>query len=131
MYAIMTDGSHQYRVEKGSTITVDYRDVEVGAPIEFTEVLLLRDDTETLIGQPRVVGARVIGEVVGLPRKKTVIQKFHRRKNYRRLKGHTQPFVQVKIAHILRAGESVPSASPSGASADAGASSAGNTPSPS
>lgn len=131
MYAIMTDGSHQYRVEKGATITVDYRDVKVGDQIEFKDVLLLRDDKETLIGQPRVVGARVIGEVVALPRKKTVIQKFRRRKNYRRLKGHTQPFVQVKIAHILRAGEAAASAAPSSASAEAGASSSGATPSPS
>ena len=48
--------------------------------------------------------------VNGTTKTKTVIQKFRRRKNYRRLKGHTQPFVRLKIKHILKAGEQAPAA---------------------
>jgi large subunit ribosomal protein L21 len=39
-------------------------------------------------------------------------QKFRRRKASKRLKGHTQPYVQVKIQHILKAGESIPVPAP-------------------
>jgi large subunit ribosomal protein L21 len=46
-----------------------------------------------------------VAEVTGHPSTKTVIQHFRRRKNYRRLKGHTQPYLEVRIKHIPRPGE--------------------------
>src|SRR2546421_419135 len=112
MYAIIEDGSRQYRAEPGSLLTIDYRDVQPGQALELTKVLLYQSGADTLIGRPLVEGARVLTEVVGLPTKKCVIQKFRRRKNYRRLRGHTQPFVQVKVKHILRAGEQPPPEAP-------------------
>ena len=108
MYAIVEDGSRQYRVEPNSTLVIDYRDVQPGQSLELTKVLLYQNGPDTLIGQPLVEGARVLTEVVDLPTKKTVIQKFRRRKNYRRLKGHTQPFVRVRVKHILKPGEQPP-----------------------
>ncbi len=107
MYAIIEDGSRQYRVEEGSTLTLDYRETAIGQPLELNKVLLLASGADVQIGQPLVPGARVVAEVVEFPKKKTVIQKFRRRKNYRRLKGHTQPFVRVKVTRILKAGETV------------------------
>ena len=101
MYAIFEDGSRQYRVEPNSSVVIDYRDVQPGQQVELTKVLLYQSGAETLIGKPLVEGARVIAEVTELPKKKTVIQKFRRRKNYRRLKGHTQPYVRVKIKQIV------------------------------
>ena len=71
-------------------------------------VLLLSTGSGTLIGRPLVEGARVLAEVVDFPRVKTMTQKFRRRKNYRRLKGHTQPHVRVKVTHILGSGEATP-----------------------
>ncbi len=105
MYAIFEDGSRQYRVEPNGSVVIDYRDVLPGQQVELTKVLLLNTGTETLIGQPLVEGARIIGQVMDLPTKKTVIQKFRRRKNYRRLKGHTQTYIRLKITNILQAGE--------------------------
>jgi large subunit ribosomal protein L21 len=110
MYAIFEDGSRQYRVEPDSSVVIDYRDVQPGQSLELGRVLLISTGADTLIGRPLVEGARIIAEVTDLPKTKTVIQKFRRRKNYRRLKGHTQPFVRVKIKHILKAGESAPAA---------------------
>jgi large subunit ribosomal protein L21 len=112
MYAIFEDGSRQYRVEPNSSVVIDYRDVQPGQQVELTKVLLYQSGAETLIGKPLVEGARVIAEVTELPRKKTVIQKFRRRKNYRRLKGHTQPYVRVRVKHILKAGEQPPPEAP-------------------
>ncbi len=108
MIAIFEDGSRQYRVEEGSTVNIDYRAAELGQRLELGKVLLLGDGADAVIGQPLVAGARVLAEVVDFPRVKTVTQKFRRRKNYRRLKGHTQPHVRVKVTHILKAGEATP-----------------------
>lgn len=112
MYAIIEDGSRQYRVEPNGTVTLDYRDVQPGQQLELTKVLLYQNGADTLIGRPLVEGARVLTEVVDLPKTKTVIQKFRRRKNYRRLKGHTQPYVRVRVKHILKAGEQPPPEAP-------------------
>ncbi len=112
MYAIFEDGSRQYRVEVGSSVVLDYRDTTPGQTLELNKVLLLRSGSETLIGRPLVEGAKVVAEVVELPRVKTVTGKFRRRKNYRRLKGHTQPYVRVRVKHILKAGEAVPVEAP-------------------
>lgn len=110
MYAIFEDGSHQYRVSVGDTVRLDSRDVEVGSSLELGKVLLVADGADALIGAPLVTGARVVAEVTGHPSTKTVIQHFRRRKNYRRLKGHTQPYVEVRIKHILRPGDAAPAA---------------------
>ena len=112
MYAIFEDGSRQYRVEPNGSVNIDYRDVQPGQQLELTKVLLYQNGADTLIGQPLVEGARVIAEVTELPKTKTVIQKFRRRKNYRRLKGHTQTYVRIKVKHILRPGEAVPVEAP-------------------
>ena len=101
MYAVFEDGSRQYRVQEGEVVKVDYRDVEVGASVEFNRVLLTEKDGAATIGQPLISGARVVGEVVDLPTKKTFIQHFRRRKNYRRFKGHTQPFTSVRVQQIV------------------------------
>jgi len=108
MYAIFEDGSRQYRVEEGSTVVIDYRAAEPGQRLELGKVLLLSAGADTVIGQPLVAGARVLAEVVDFPKTKTITQKFRRRKNYRRLKGHTQPYVRVKVTHILKAGDPTP-----------------------
>ena len=108
MYAIIEDGSRQYRVEAGVTVTLDFRAAEAGQRLELNKVLLLSSGADTLIGQPLVAGARVLAEVIDFPKTKTMTQKFRRRKNYRRLKGHTQPYVRVKVTHILKAGEATP-----------------------
>ena len=39
MYAIISDGSHQYKVEQGQELDVDYRDVPAGEKFKFESVL--------------------------------------------------------------------------------------------
>jgi large subunit ribosomal protein L21 len=101
MYAVFEDGARQYRVQEGDVVKVDYRDVQIGGNIEFKRVLLAQKDTDTKIGQPVIAGASVVGEVVDLPTTKVYIQHFKRRKNYRRFKGHTQPFTSVRVKQIV------------------------------
>jgi large subunit ribosomal protein L21 len=107
-YAVFEDGSRQYRVSEGEVVRVDYREVEVGEPVEFNRVVLYEKDGDTQIGRPLLEGARVMGEVVDHPSTKLYIQHFRRRKNYRRLRGHRQHYTSVMIRHILLAGQQPP-----------------------
>ena len=113
MYAVFVDGSRQYRVSEGDLVKVDYREVEEGQPVEFGRVILYKNDGEPAkIGQPVLDGARIIGELAEQTSTKTQVQHFRRRKNYRRLRGHTQPYALVKVKHILLAGQPIPEAPP-------------------
>ena len=100
MYAVFEDGSRQYRVQEGDVVNVDFREAQIGARVEFNRVLLAQLDNETKIGQPVIAGARVMAEVVDHPSIKMYIQHFRRRKNYRRMKGHRQPYTAVRISKI-------------------------------
>ncbi len=108
MYAVFEDGSHQYRVGEGDLVTVDYRDAEQGARVEFDRVLLYCAGDDRRIGQPLVAGMRVLGEVVDHPSTKLYVQHFRKRKNYRRLRGHRQHYTQVRVRHILLPGQEPP-----------------------
>ncbi len=102
MYAIFEDGSRQYHVEEGSAVTIDYRDdAKIGDTIELTKVLLVGKPGGATIGQPLVAGAKVVAEVVDFPKVKTVTQYFRRRKASKRLRGHTQPHIRVKVKQIV------------------------------
>ena len=74
----------------------------------FPRVLLFQDGNDTKIGQPVVDGMRVAGAVVDHPSTKLYIQHFRRRKNYRRLRGHRQHYLAVKVYAIVPAGQEVP-----------------------
>jgi large subunit ribosomal protein L21 len=120
MYAVFEDGSRQYRVSEGDVVRVDYRDAEVGSRVEFNRVLLYQNNQDTRIGQPTVEGARVLADVVNHPSTKLYVQHFRRRKNYRRLRGHRQPYTAVRIRHILLAGMEPPAPPPSAPEAGPG-----------
>ncbi len=101
-YAIFEDGSHQFRVSEGDTITVDRRDGEPGSELVFDKVLLIAGDGAPTIGAPLLAGARVVAKIVREFRdKKIVIQKFRRRKNMRRRNGHRQYYTSVQITSIV------------------------------
>ncbi|GBD36334.1 50S ribosomal protein L21 [bacterium HR36] len=101
MYAIFEDGSRQYRISEGDHVIVDYRPVEKGQPIVFDRVLLVQTNEGLRVGQPYVPGAQIVGEVVDHPSQKYYIQKFRRRKNYRRDKGHRQHYCEVRVNQIV------------------------------
>ncbi|MBQ1337139.1 MAG: 50S ribosomal protein L21 [Thermoguttaceae bacterium] len=106
MYAIVKDGGHQYKCEVGRKMYLELRDVEDGAKIELTDVLLLvkgeEGKEETIIGQPTVEGAKVVCEVM-TKRKgpKVVIRWFRRRKNSRKKNGHRQTYIMVEVKEII------------------------------
>ena len=101
MYAIISDGNRQYRVEEGQEVIIDYRDVKPGEKIKFENVLAVGGDGDTKLGLPLVKGATVAAEVLG-PEKgeKLVIQKLRRRKNMRRKTGCRHVYTRVRVGKI-------------------------------
>lgn len=100
MYAVFEDGSRQYRVSEGSQVEVDFREADKGATLTFERVLMYADGGSVKIGQPTVSGAKVVAEVVEQTSTKTRVMKFRRRKNYKRLRGHRQPFTRIVVRSI-------------------------------
>jgi large subunit ribosomal protein L21 len=97
VHAIIEDRGRQYLVKDGETLLIDLMDVEPGAEIVFDRVL----SVDATIGTPTVAGASVKAKVLGHERgPKLIIQKFKRRKDYRRRNGHRQNWTRVTIASI-------------------------------
>jgi large subunit ribosomal protein L21 len=101
MYAIIEDGHRQMKVEEGQELDIDYRDLQAGDEVKFERVLAFRDDNGLRIGRPTLEAAVVTAKVLSLVQgPKLVVQKFRRRKNYRRRTGHRQLHTRVVIEKI-------------------------------
>ena len=103
MYAIISDGAHQYRVEEGQVFEVQRKDLpEDAQTFEFDRVLVVGDLEEgPKIGRPLVEGAKVTAAVLGeIKGDKITVQKFRRRKNYAVKQGHRQKYLQLKVQSI-------------------------------
>ena len=100
-YAVIRTGGKQYRVTPGDVLRVERLGGEVGAPVEFTDVLLTGGDDAVRIGTPLLEGVRVRGQIVGQGRdRKILVYKKKRRKNYRRRRGHRQSITTVRVTEI-------------------------------
>lgn len=102
MYAIIAESGRQYRVEEGQELEIDYRGAATsGDKLEFNRVLAVSGDDGVRVGAPELPGARVTAEVLGVEQgKKIFVQKFRRRKTYRRRTGHRQLYTRVRIEKI-------------------------------
>jgi large subunit ribosomal protein L21 len=103
MYAIISDGTHQYRVEEGLVFDIQRKDIPAEtATIEFDRVLMIGGgDNGARIGQPTVSGASVTASVLGeIKGDKITIRKRHRRKGYELQKGHRQKYLRVRVDKI-------------------------------
>ncbi len=52
MYAIISDGGRQYKVEEGQILDIDLREASTGDQLTFDRVLAFRDDEGLKIGRP-------------------------------------------------------------------------------
>ncbi len=101
MYAVVSTGGKQYRVQEGDILRVEKILGEVGTPITFENVLLYSDGEKTSIGQPVLENISVNGHIVEQGKaKKIIVFKYKRRKRFRRKQGHRQQFTAVKIDKI-------------------------------
>jgi large subunit ribosomal protein L21 len=101
MEAVIATGGKQYRVAPGQVIAVESLPGDTGTRVEFPSVLLVNRDGDIVTDPARLRAAKVTGEVVAQSRRrKVLVVKFKRRKNYRRHHGHRQPATQVRITTI-------------------------------
>jgi len=100
-YAVISAGGKQHKVTVGEQIRVEKIVAGVGDKVTFDQVLALQTDGGLQVGRPILKGARVVGRVVAQDKsKKVIIFKKKRRKQYRRTRGHRQPFTAVVVEEI-------------------------------
>ena len=106
MYAVVTTGGKQYRVEAGSELVIERLAEEAGTSVTFDRVLLIGDGEAITIGTPTVDGASVSGTVLREELgPKLIIFKFKQKATYRRTRGHRQHLVRVRIDEINASGK--------------------------
>lgn len=101
MFAVIKAKGYQYVVSKGDKVVIPARIADVGETIEFSDVLMIKDNGNISLGKPFIKGASVHAKVIKtgkLPKK--IVYKFRRRKKYRRKAGHKQDFCEIEIIAI-------------------------------
>ena len=101
MYAVVSSGGKQYRIEEGETLRVEKIAGAPGTAVTFDKILLVSDGENLTVGRPTVENALVQGHIVEQARaRKIIVFKFKRRKRFRRKQGHRQPYTAVRIDSI-------------------------------
>ncbi len=107
MYAIIEQGSKQYRVSEGDLVDIDLADVASEAEkLTLEKVLLVSDGKDVKIGTPYVEGAGVVASFQPTAAESIVKGEklypthLRRRKNSRRRIGHRQRYMRVLIEKI-------------------------------
>lgn len=102
MYAVIRAGGKQYRVAPGDVLRMETHSAHEGK-IEFNDVLAVSPEQGQIT---RPSGASVTGEVLGEGRgKKVLVFHYKRKKQYKKLQGHRQPFTSVRIIEIAFDGQ--------------------------
>jgi large subunit ribosomal protein L21 len=101
MYAVIRAGGKQYRVAPGDVVKIEKTGGD--GNVDFDVLAVSGEDGKIGIQKD----AEVVGEVLGEGRAdKILVFHFKRKKQYKKLAGHRQPFTQVRIAKISFGGKS-------------------------
>jgi len=105
MYAVIATGGKQYKVSEGDVLRIEKIGGNVGDPVELDKVLMVADGDEVTIGRPVVDDAKVNASIVEQGKaKKVLVFKYKRRKRFRKMQGHRQPFTAIRIEGIATSG---------------------------
>ncbi|HXZ40549.1 MAG TPA: 50S ribosomal protein L21 [Terriglobales bacterium] len=104
MYAVIRSGGKQYRVAPGDVIRIETQGTGTHGRIEFGDILAVSaGDGQIGTAKP---DTHVIGEVVEQGRgDKILVFHYKRKKQYKKLRGHRQPFTAVRITEIAFDGQ--------------------------
>jgi len=104
MYAVIRTGGKQYLVSLGEKLKIETTAHENGN-IEFSDILAVSGEEGKF--ESDLTGAKVLASVVAHGRgEKILVFKLKRKKQYKKMQGHRQNFVEVKINEILVNGKS-------------------------
>jgi|GEM_PF-116896 len=104
MYAVIRTGGKQYLVSPGEKLKIE-RTAHTDGAIEFSDVIACSSEAGKF--ESDLSGVKVTGTVLGEGRfDKILVFKLKRKKQYKKMQGHRQGFVEVKINEILVNGKS-------------------------
>jgi large subunit ribosomal protein L21 len=104
MYAVIRTGGKQYLVSPGEQLKIETTAHKDGQ-LEFSDVLAVSGEEGKF--ESDLTGAKVLASVVNEGRgDKILVFKLKRKKQYKKMQGHRQNFVEVKIDEILANGKS-------------------------
>jgi large subunit ribosomal protein L21 len=100
-FAVIPAGGKQYVVHEGDELDIEKIDAEEGEEVEFEAVLMTGEADDVEVGDPEVGDVKVVGEVIEHGKgEKIEVMKFKRKKNYKRVRGHRQPYTTIEITSI-------------------------------
>jgi large subunit ribosomal protein L21 len=112
MYAVIRTGGKQYRVAPGDVIRVETQAPGSDGKIEFNDILAVSGG-DGQIGRAQSE-ARVVGQVVEQGRAdKVLVFHYKRKKQYKKIAGHRQPFSAIRITEVAFDGQSFTAPEPS------------------
>ena len=104
MYAVIRAGGKQYRVAPGDIVKIEKLPAAQGDTVEFNDVLAVSGQEGTIgPGQGAIVSGQVMEGGRG---DKVLVFHFKRKKQYKKIFGHRQPFTSVRITEIAFDGQS-------------------------
>jgi large subunit ribosomal protein L21 len=102
-FAVIFTGGKQYKVAVGDILKIEKLegDFKLGDKVIFDKVLLVDNGTDTTIGTPYIINAKVESLFQKLGKAKTVnVVKYKQKSRYLKKNGHRQPYIEVKISSI-------------------------------
>jgi large subunit ribosomal protein L21 len=104
MYAVIRAGGKQYRVAPGDVLRLETQAAASNGTVEFNDVLAV-SASEGQIVRPES-NAVVTGEILSQDRaKKVLVFHYKKKKQYKKIAGHRQPFSSVRITEIAFNGQ--------------------------
>ncbi len=101
MYAIVSTGGKQYKVEPGKYFKAEKVNANVGDTVELDCLLVCDDNGKITTGTPVVSGVKAKAEVLEQGKEdKIVVFKYKAKKNERKRQGHRQPYTKLKVVSI-------------------------------
>jgi len=102
MYAILETGGKQFKVQEGEVFKVEKLHAAEGETVEITKVLALVKEDGILVGKPYLEDAKVLLKVVEHGKgDKILVFKYKPKKNFRKIRGHRQPYTKVMVDKII------------------------------
>jgi len=103
MYAVVSTGGKQLKVEKGTIAIVEKLDAAIGEAVTL-DVLFVADGDDIVVGSDAAAATVTVEIVEHFKGEKQLIFKFKKRKGYKRTKGHRQNLTKVLVTDIATSG---------------------------
>lgn len=102
MYAVISSGGKQYRVEEGQRLSIERIAGDGDADVQLRPVLLV-DGDDVFAGGDALSGASVTARIVGATKGPKINGfKYRDKTNWRRRFGHRQHYTEVEIVSISK-----------------------------